>query len=75
MLMGGAVNGGRVVADWPGLSDAALYESRDLKPTAGLDTVIGSAVAGHFDLTPARTAQALFPGMQHARFMNDLVRA
>ncbi len=75
MLMGGAVNGGRVVADWPGLSDAALYEGRDLKPTAGLDTVIGSAVAGHFDLTPARTAQALFPGMQSARFMKDLVRA
>ena len=75
MLMGGAVNGGRVVADWPGLSDAALYEGRDLKPTAGLDTVIGSAVAGHFDLAPARTAQALFPGMQSARFMTDLVRA
>jgi uncharacterized protein (DUF1501 family) len=75
MLMGGAVNGGRVVADWPGLSDAALYEGRDLKPTAGLDTVIGSAVAGHFDLTPARTAQALFPGAPHARFMNNLVRA
>ncbi|MBC9032351.1 DUF1501 domain-containing protein [Sphingomonas sp. JC676] len=75
MLMGGAVNGGRVVADWPGLSDAALYEGRDLKPTAGLDTVIGSAVAGHFDLTPAKTAQTLFPGMQSARFMNDLVRA
>ena len=75
MLIGGAVNGGRVVADWPGLSDAALYEGRDLKPTAGLDTVIGSAVAGHFDLKPARTAQALFPGMQSARFMNDLVRA
>ncbi|WP_213982313.1 DUF1501 domain-containing protein [Sphingomonas sp. dw_22] len=75
MLLGGAVNGGRVAADWPGLSDAALYEGRDLKPTAGLDTVIGSAVAGHFDLTPIRTAKALFPGIQSARFMNDLVRA
>ena len=33
MLIGGAVNGGRVIADWPGLSQAALHEERDLKPT------------------------------------------
>jgi uncharacterized protein (DUF1501 family) len=75
MLMGGAVNGGRVVADWPGLGDAALYESRDLRPTAGLDTLLNSAVASHFDLTPARTAQKLFPDMKSAGMMKDLVRA
>jgi uncharacterized protein (DUF1501 family) len=45
MLLGGAVNGGRILADWPGLSDAALYEGRDLQPTAALDAVITSAVA------------------------------
>ena len=31
MLLGGAVQGGRVVADWPGLDSAALYEGRDLQ--------------------------------------------
>ena len=34
MLIGGAVKGGRVVADWPGLAPSSLYESRDLKPTS-----------------------------------------
>jgi uncharacterized protein (DUF1501 family) len=33
MLFGGAVKGGRVLADWPGLATANLYEARDLKPT------------------------------------------
>ncbi|MEA2890547.1 MAG: hypothetical protein QOI05_1340 [Bradyrhizobium sp.] len=33
LLAGGAVNGGRVIADWPGLKRAALYEGRDLAPT------------------------------------------
>ena len=33
MLLGGAVAGGKVIADWPGLSQGALYEGRDLKPT------------------------------------------
>lgn len=74
-LLGGAVKGGRVVADWPGLSDAALYEGRDLKPTAGLDAVIGSAAAAHFGVDPARAMPALFPGQKSARAMDGLVRA
>lgn len=73
-LLGGAVKGGRVVADWPGLSDAALYEGRDLKPTAGLDAVIGSAAAAHFGVDPARALPALFPGQKSARVMDGLVR-
>jgi uncharacterized protein (DUF1501 family) len=75
ILMGGAVNGGRVVADWPGLGDAALYEGRDLRPTTGLDTLIGSAVASHFDLMPTRTAQKLFPDTRAEKPIQDLVRA
>lgn len=74
-LLGGAVKGGRVVADWPGLSDAALYEGRDLKPTAGLDTVIGSAAASHFGVDPQRTMAALFPDQKSARSIDGLVRA
>lgn len=75
MLMGGAVKGGRVMADWPGLSDAALYEGRDLKPTMGLDALIHSAVSAHFDLRPATAAAKLFPDMRAARPIADLVRA
>ncbi|WP_294330409.1 DUF1501 domain-containing protein [uncultured Sphingomonas sp.] len=75
MLLGGAVQGGRVQADWPGLSDAALYEDRDLKPTTALDVLIASAVSRHFDLAPARTAKALFPAMTTAATMDGLIRA
>jgi uncharacterized protein (DUF1501 family) len=75
MLMGGAVNGGRVLADWPGLADGSLYENRDLKPTAGLDTVISSAVASHFDLVPQVAARKLFPEMQAGKPIQDLLRA
>ncbi len=73
-LLGGAVQGGRVVADWPGLGDAALYEGRDLRPTMGLDAVIGSAAAAHFGVDPARAMPALFPGQKSARVMDGLVR-
>ncbi len=72
MLIGGAVKGGRVLADWPGLGAAALYEGRDLKPTTSLDGFIGGAVAGHFGLDAARIMPALFPGAQ-ARAIEGLV--
>ncbi|MES2989438.1 MAG: DUF1501 domain-containing protein [Pseudomonadota bacterium] len=74
MLMGGAVNGGRVIADWPGLSDAALYEGRDLKPTMALDTLISSAVSSHFALSPAQASAKLFPNMQASRPIEGLLR-
>lgn len=62
MLLGGAVKGGRVLADWPGLAAGALYEGRDLRPTMGLDALIGGALAGHFGIDPARLMPVLFPG-------------
>lgn len=61
MLLGGAVNGGRIISDWPGLSQGALYEGRDLKPTLGLDALIASSLAQHFGIDGARTAGLLFP--------------
>lgn len=62
MLLGGTVRGGRIAGDWPGIGAAQLYEGRDLKPTTGLDSLIGGAVAGHFGLDPVLASRTLFPG-------------
>ena len=72
MLVGGAGKGGRILSDWPGLGQAALYEGRDLKPTLGLDTFISSAVAAHYGLDPARAMTALFPDSPAARAIEGL---
>ncbi len=74
MLLGGAVKGGRVLADWPGLSQASLYENRDLKPTAQLDAFIAGAVADHFSVDPARAMPALFPASQKTAAVEGLLR-
>ena len=74
MLFGGAVAGGRVVADWPGLGQSALYEGRDLKPTTDLDTLIASAVAQHYRLDPARAGRTLFPNIGNGRPVEGLIR-
>ncbi len=62
MLVGGAVRGGRVIADWPGLSPSALYQNRDLRPTAAMDALIAGAAGAGFGLDPAHVARTLFGG-------------
>ena len=68
MVLGGAVAGGRVVADWPGLSSASLYEGRDLYPTADTRSMFKSILLEHLALPEA------FVEREFARF-RDLVEA
>ena len=75
MLLGGAVAGGKVVADWPGLSNGALYEGRDLKPTTDLDALIAGALAQHYALEPARTMTTLFPETRGTALGEKLILA
>ncbi|MBN8814239.1 MAG: DUF1501 domain-containing protein [Sphingomonas sp.] len=73
MLIGGGVKGGRVMADWPGLGQAALYEGRDLKPTLGLDQFVAGAVAGHYGVEPGRVMKTLFPETNGGAVVSGLV--
>ena len=75
MLLGGAVADGKVIADWPGLSDAALYEGRDLRPTTDLDALIAGALAQHFALEPARVMTTLFPETKGTALRQPLIVA
>lgn len=74
MLLGGAVAGGKVLADWPGLSTPSLYEGRDLKPTTDLDSLIAGALAQHYSLEPARVMASLFPESRGSAFKQPLIR-
>jgi uncharacterized protein (DUF1501 family) len=55
-LVGGAVAGGRVIADWPGLSSRALYQGRDLAPTLDLRSVLKGVLSEHLSV-PARALE------------------
>jgi uncharacterized protein (DUF1501 family) len=47
MVLGGAVRGGRVYGDWPGLEPEQLFESRDLAVTTDFRDVLGELVSNH----------------------------
>jgi uncharacterized protein (DUF1501 family) len=59
-LMGGAVAGGRVLADWPGLGSGQLFEDRDLQPTLDIRAVAKGVLAAHFGISAAGLA-TVFP--------------
>jgi uncharacterized protein (DUF1501 family) len=73
-LAGGAVAGGRVLADWPGLGRDALLENRDLRPTRDLRTVAKGLLRDHLKLPDRAVAQA-FPDSGDAAPLRGLVRA
>ena len=62
LVLGGAVRGGRVLADWPGLSDRDLHEGRDLRATTDLRAVFAGVLSDHLGL-PDRAVAAAFPGL------------
>ncbi|MGY3235896.1 uncharacterized protein (DUF1501 family) [Bradyrhizobium sp. USDA 4448] len=73
MLAGGAVKGGRVISDWPGLKPGNLHEARDLKPTTDLRSVIKGVLQSQFGLSDQVLAQTVFPDSASARPMKGLV--
>jgi uncharacterized protein (DUF1501 family) len=73
LLAGGAVKGGRVIANWPGLKPASLYEGRDLAPTTDLRAVIKGVLRDHLGLAERVLAETVFPDSTAAKPMQGLV--
>ncbi|HWD29242.1 MAG TPA: DUF1501 domain-containing protein [Rhizomicrobium sp.] len=73
-VAGGAVKGGRVIADWPGLSPRALYQDRDLKPTTDFRAIATGVLRDHMGLHDAALA-AVFPATTKIKPRDGLIRA
>jgi uncharacterized protein (DUF1501 family) len=74
ILLGGAINGGRVIADWPGLGKSDLYQERDLRPTADMRSLFKGVLADHLSLSDAALSSTVFPDSGKARPMEGLIR-
>jgi uncharacterized protein (DUF1501 family) len=73
-VLGGAVKGGRVLADWPGLKPGALYQDRDLKPTTDFRAIATGVLRDHMGLQGAALA-AVFPATTVIKPRDGLIRA
>jgi uncharacterized protein (DUF1501 family) len=74
ILLGGALNGGRVLADWPGLGKSDLYEGRDLQPTMDVRSLFKGVLADHLQVPANIVERTVFPDSTAAPQVQDLVR-
>jgi len=63
LYAGGALRGGQVAGDWPGLGEGALYVDRDLLPTRDLRAHAAWVMRGLFGLSRDVLEGAVFPGL------------
>jgi len=75
LLLGGALDGGRVIADWPGLAKGDLYEGRDLYPTTDLRSVFKSVLADHLLIPEVYIEREVFPDSAAAKRIDNLIRS
>ncbi len=73
LLAGGALKGGRVVADWPGLAAKKLLDGRDLRPTTDLRALMKGVLRDHLRVADGALATAVFPDSAAARPTTGLI--
>ncbi|MCA8868879.1 MAG: DUF1501 domain-containing protein [Rhodobacteraceae bacterium] len=63
LMAGGAIRGGKVYGNWPGLGESDLYQNRDLMPTADVRAYAADAMHGLFGLDRNLLQRVVFPGL------------
>jgi len=74
-LGGGAVDGKRVIANWPGLEFAQLFQNRDLAPTTDFRAVAKGVLTAHLGIPQDALSSVVFPGSAGVQPMKELLRA
>jgi uncharacterized protein (DUF1501 family) len=73
-ILGGAVQGGRILGDWPGLASANLFQNRDLFPTTDMRSLAKGLLRDHLRL-PRAAVEAAFPNSAEAAPLGGITRA
>jgi uncharacterized protein (DUF1501 family) len=74
-LGGGAVDGKRVIAQWPGLEFAQLYQNRDLAPTTDFRAVAKGVLSAHLGIPQDALSAVVFPQSAGVAPLKELLRA
>ncbi len=75
LVLGGAVKGGRVLGDWPGLARRQLRDGRDLTPATDLRSLYKGMLRDHLGVTAADLESRVFPASRAAAAMNGLINS
>jgi uncharacterized protein (DUF1501 family) len=73
LLAGGALKGGRVIADWPGVKPSNLLGDRDLRPTTDLRAVLKGLLRDHLHIEERALMTEIFPGSEGVNPVDGLL--
>lgn len=74
-VMGGAVAGGKVYGDWPGLDESALHQNRDLQVTTDFRSLLDEMLIHHFGLDEPMRSRILPNFITSNHHLKGLFRA
>jgi uncharacterized protein (DUF1501 family) len=74
ILAGGAIAGGRITGEWPGLSDRSLYEGRDLLAANAYERLFKTMLVSHLGLDQAFVEDQVFPSSSAETPMDQILR-
>ncbi|MDR6820099.1 uncharacterized protein (DUF1501 family) [Neorhizobium sp. 2083] len=72
-LAGGAIRGGRVITDWPGLKEAQLHDARDLAATTDLRAIIKGVATDLLGANAGHLRDVVFPGSENVQAAKGLI--
>lgn len=75
LIAGGAVLGGRVIGQWPGLDKTQQYQNRDLRPTTDMRQITKAVLTQHLGLPAYDVEKHIFPASHEIRAMDGLIRS
>jgi uncharacterized protein (DUF1501 family) len=64
VMAGGAIRGGRIYGQWPGLGEHDLYQGRDLMPTGDVRAPVAWIMRGLAGLSTSALNEKVFPGLE-----------
>ena len=73
-VLGGAVAGGRVLGEWPGLAQQDLYQGRDLKPTLDARELLKAVFKERFLISEKDLTNSVFPDSDQVVPLKGLFR-
>ncbi|HET7930484.1 MAG TPA: DUF1501 domain-containing protein [Rhodanobacteraceae bacterium] len=73
-LAGGALHGGRVAGQWPGIGRGQLYQDRDVHATTDFRAVFKGVLAAHLGVSESLLGARVFPASDAIAPMAGLVR-
>ena len=73
LLLGGRLAKGGIIGDWPGLTETALYQNRDLAPTLDMRSLFKGVLAEQYGIAKNDLDTLVFPDSAAAPALTGLV--